>query len=430
MRSACWSSPAASVKMGRGDGPSIPIYFATESLRLYVKEGLILNIRLLTGDERFQARLISTVAFHMRMEDPDKAREESAQETIQDWGAFHEDGTLMAHVINHSFMSFLDGHLIRNGGIGGVSTLPEYRLNGCVREIFKSLLPCAYASGEVISTLYPFSHTFYRQFGYETVPWKNVYEFSPAVPKDYAFSGEARLWTPNDPVDPWMDLYNRFASSFNLSIHWDPQRTLNHLKGVYYQDRKFSYMLCEHGRPVAFLIFQDVRHDPQAILQVQQLAWDGARGFRAMLGFLARFSADYGMIRLFLPSSIELLSLIRSPLAYDIKKTTEHNYMIRVVNAFEALKSLRMPEDAAFTVRVEDGLIPENNGTWHVSAEGVVPSSQAPDLTVSEKALGQLVSGAVSLSEAVLREDTVLHGNQDTLSRIFVRKPILVEDFF
>ena len=141
--------------MGRGDGPSIPIYFATESLRLYVKEGLILNIRLLTGDERFQARLISTVAFHMRMEDPDKAKEESAQETIQDWGAFHEDGTLMAHVINHSFMSFLDGHLIRNGGIGGVSTLPEYRLNGCVREIFKSLLPCAYASGEVISTLYP-----------------------------------------------------------------------------------------------------------------------------------------------------------------------------------------------------------------------------------------------------------------------------------
>ena len=137
--------------------------------------------------------MIATVCFHGRMEDPEKSRQESEQETDQHWGAFDDDGTLMAHIINNQFISNLDGTQVRNGGIGAVSTLPEYRMEGGVKEIFKVLLPHAYADGEVISTLYPFSHAFYRKFGYETVCWRNQYEFAPGVLKGYAFTGKSRL---------------------------------------------------------------------------------------------------------------------------------------------------------------------------------------------------------------------------------------------
>ena len=389
-----------------------------------------MEIRLLSGEERFQARLIATVAFHQRMEDPEKARQESEKETCQQWGAFHEDGTLMAQIINNQYMSWLDGTLVRNGGIGAVSTLPEYRMEGAVKEIFKVLLAHAYTDGEVISTLYPFSHAFYRKFGYETVCWKNIYEFSPAVLRGYAFYGEASLWKQGMPVSGWTELYNRFASSYNLAISRDDRAMGERLKGEYYKDRKFCYMLHENGKPVAYLIFQDIRHDPQAILDVQDLAWDGPGGLWAILGFLARFSADYGSIRLFLPRDIELLSLIRSPLAYDIRKTTEQSYMIRVVNAERALETMKKPAGTSFVVRITDELIPENNGTWKVTSDAVSPTEEEPDLTVTEKALGQLVSGAVSLSEALYREDTVVTKNRETLDRVFVRKPILVEDHF
>ena len=389
-----------------------------------------MEIRLLNGEERFQARLIATVAFHQRMEDPEKARQESEKETCQQWGAFHEDGTLMAQIINNQYMSWLDGTLVRNGGIGAVSTLPEYRMEGAVKEIFKVLLAHAYTDGEVISTLYPFSHAFYRKFGYETVCWKNIYEFSPAVLRGYAFYGEASLWKQGMLVNGWTELYNRFASSYNLAISRDDRAMGERLKGEYYKDRKFCYMLHENGKPVAYLIFQDIRHDPQAILDVQDLAWDGPDGLRAILGFLARFSADYGSIRLFLPRDIELLSLIRSPLAYDIQKTTEQSYMIRVVNAATALETIKKPAGTSFVVRITDELIPENNGTWKVTSDAVSPTEEEPDLTVTEKALGQLVSGAVSLSEALYREDTVVTKNRETLDRVFVRKPILVEDHF
>ena len=47
-----------------------------------------MEVRLLNGEERFQARLIATVAFHMRMEDPEKSKQESVLENHQHWGAF------------------------------------------------------------------------------------------------------------------------------------------------------------------------------------------------------------------------------------------------------------------------------------------------------------------------------------------------------
>ena len=104
--------------------------------------------------------------------------------------------------------------------------------------------------------------------------------------------------------------------------------------------------------------------------------------------------------------------------------------MIRAVNAAKALEVMRKPAGCNFTVRVSDELIPENNGVWEVTCGGVRPSDRKPDLCVSEKALGQLVAGAVSLSEALLREDTSVAGNRETLERVFVRRPILVEDHF
>ena len=163
-----------------------------------------MEVRQLKPEERFEANLVSTVAFHMRMEDPEKNREESLKSTDEDWGAFSEDGKIMARIINNHFESRLDGQRIMNGGIGAVSTLPEYRNTGAVKAIFEKLIPEAYRRGEIISTLYPFNHAFYRKFGYETACWRNDYEFEPGVLSGYRFDGTAELWKPEDPVGPCM----------------------------------------------------------------------------------------------------------------------------------------------------------------------------------------------------------------------------------
>ena len=391
-----------------------------------------MEVHQLSANERFEANLISTIAFHMRMEDPEKNREASLKETVEDWGAFADDGRMMARIINHCFETWFDGQTVRCGGIGAVCTLPEYRNTGAVRAIFDRLIPQAYRNGEVLSALYPFNHAFYRKFGYETVRWRNDYEFPPSVLNEYRFSGTAELWKPGDPVGDYTELYNRFAARFNLSIVRDDQRMLEkHLKGEYYRDRKFGYLLRQGGRPVAYLIFQDIRHDPAAILSVEDIAWDGRQGMNALLGFLGRFTADYGTIRLFLPVSVNLYSFIRTPRAYEIRQTVQQDYMIRPVNVQRMLEIIRKPDGCRFIIRVEgDPYIPENNRTWAVSGDSAEETEEAPDLAVSIQAFGQMAAGSVSLAEAMYRKDVTVYGNQETLERVFVRKPIIVEEHF
>ncbi|MBQ8073778.1 MAG: GNAT family N-acetyltransferase [Clostridia bacterium] len=391
-----------------------------------------MEVRKLTPEEKFEAEVISYVAFHMRMENPEQVREDTRKLTIEEWGAFAEDGKMMARVMNHRFHCMLDGQAVPSGGIGGVSTLPEYRNSGAIRGIFEKLIPEAYRNGEVFSALYPFSHAFYRRFGYETVCWRNNYAFSPSVLSGYRFDGAAELWKPGNPVSEYTALYNRFAAGFNLAMRRDDKMMLErHLKGEYYRDRKFCYLLRENGKAIAYLIYQDIRHDPAAILSVEDLAWDGRAGLNAILGFLGRFTADYGTIRMFLPACLQLFSLIRSPQAYDMEQVVTQGYMIRPINVRRMLEIIRKPDQAPFIIRVEgDEYIPENNGTWEVRGEKVFPASGDPDLAVSIQAFGQLAAGSVSLSEAVYRPDVEVFGNEELLSKVFARKPILVQDSF
>ena len=388
-------------------------------------------IRKLEQHEKFDARLVMTLAFHQRMEDPEKEKRESETDPVENWGAFDEDGRLMALIVHHRFSFRMDGQWIPGGGIGGVSTLPEYRDRGAVREIFGELLADAYREGQVLSALYPFNHAFYRKFGYETIRWRDEYSFPPSLLREYRFTGKAVQWQAGQPVSEYTALYEAFASGFNLAIRRDDKKMQGeHMKGEWHKDRRFSYMLYEENKAIAYVSFQDIRHDPAAILAVQDYAWDGPAGFRAMLGFLSRFTADYGSIEIGLPTCLELASVIHAKDAYDIRQTGTQCYMVRVVNVEKLLETLEKPEGCAFTVKASDSMIPENNGTWLVRKDSVRRTEALPDLEVSVQALGQLACGSTSLAEAKLREDVRISGNEEILKKVFVRKPILVADHY
>ena len=393
-------------------------------------------IKKLEKEELFDAYLIAVYCFHMRVEDTEAKRESIEAEQHDDWGAFDEDGTMMARIINHRFPLYLDGKEVATGGIGAVSTLPEYRDRGAIREIFKELLPYAYRDGEVLSTLFPFNHQFYRKVGYEVVTYRNEYCFPPAVLCNYQFDGKIQKWNPGDSVDDFLKVYQAFAIQYNCAMSRDTERMLMHLKvDKPYMDRRFSYVFKKNGendRPIAYVIFKDIRHDPAAILQVEECAWTCRDGFHAILGFLARFESDYGEIKLPLPKGIDLLRMIESPHAYDIQVNTNFGFMVRVINAKRVLEEMRKPYECDFSVKITDEFIPENNGVFHVmNGENVeVAKYDKADIELSIQAFGQMAIGAVNFDEALLRKDVVVHAKEEMLRQVFVEKKIFVGESF
>ena len=392
-----------------------------------------MKVRKINGSERFDAYLISAYCFHSRIDDVESERERIEGETIEDWGAFTDDGTLAARIVNNKFKFYIDGLPVCAGGIGAVSTLPEYREKGAVREIFRELLPEAYRNGEVISALFPFNHAFYRKQGYEVVTFQSNYELNPAILSGYKFDGTVTRWNPGEPVDEYLKLYNEFAVNYNFAMLRDERSMMEHMKvDKLYQERKFSYILSKNGENIAYIIFTDIKSEPAAILHVEECAWINRDGFHAILAFLGRFEADYGKIQLPLPQGIDLLRVIRTKRAYEIHKTCRHDFMVRVINVQKLLEIIKKPVDCDFVIKVSDELIPENNGVWRVTAGSVKKADEVlgPDLVVSERALAQMAVGCINLDEAMLRPDVEINANEEMLRRVFIEKKIFVGEHF
>jgi len=386
-------------------------------------------IRKLESEERIPAGYISACCFHVKVEEPETAEAKWTHETYDDWGAFGDDGTLMAHVANFEFLMNFDGQAIKAGGIGNVSTLPEYREEGCIREIFRKLLPDAYEKGEILSSLYPFSHSFYRKFGYETsFMWKDFTSTADNL-RGYHYCGAVRQWKEGDDLAPCLDLYNRFAKNFNMAFIRDEKAMKEMIRGAWQKERYFVYVLGDEKAPEAYVAFQDVRNDPKAILRVNDYAFDGRRGLQALLGFLGRFSADYGSIEMRIPTLLNLKDLTEDP--YRTTEKEASAFMVRVINAEAALRLLSRPAGTSFTIRVYgDEFIPENDRTFRVSDEGVTEVPRGEDIAMDIHALAPLITGASDLFEASLRSDVEIFGNEAVLRSVFTRKAGYLADHF
>ena len=377
--------------------------------------------KLTTTDERVWASLSNHLAFGGRnsMENIRKSIEECTRFN-DDWGCFTDDGKMMAHVQNEHRLTMFDGHEVYTGCIGCVSTFPEYREGGAVREIFTGhLFPDAYANGEIFSYLFPFKHSFYRKFGYENCAELPIYKFSVTALNGRRFGGWAKLWLPGDDISEHTALYGKFIAKYNLTH----VRTVEEMKGRIHSDpfesRRYTYLLGSGDNACAYVTFTDNART----IDVQDCAWLGKEGVDALLGFLARYSADYNAISIRMPSSMKLTSIM-----IDAKALANTElftcYMARLINAKKALEMLKKPENADFTIEVIDEYIPENAGIWRVAGNSAEKCAAKPDITVSAAALAPMLLGYIALETAELRDDVKVHNNRETLEKIFVEKPI------
>ena len=383
--------------------------------------------KITTLDERVWSSLSNHLAFHgsRSMEDIRKAVEENSS-GHDDWGCFTDDGRMMAHAQNERRLTMFDGHEVETGCIGAVSTFPEYREGGAVRGIFGKIFPDAYEHGEVFSYLYPFSHAFYRKFGYETCCELNIYRFPVSALAGRRFRGWARMWMPGDDYTVHAEIANRFNMRYNMT-HVRTAENMKQRNGSDpFQSRFYTYLLGYGEDACAFVSLRDKRENDRCFIEVMDCAWIGKEGSDAVLGFIARYTADYpGGVIFRAPGDLKLSMLMSD--GYSLAGSELANgYMARVINVQKALSLLRKPEGAEFTIAVSDPMIPENDGVWHVCGDSAEKCSADADISVSVTALAPMLLGAMPLPLAKFRDDVKVNANRDILEKVFVEKPAYV----
>ena len=395
-------------------------------------------VRPIVPGEYQRARDIWDIAYASARSplDTQTSDEPSPEEYNNIRAAFNDDDTMIALLALYPFTVWYDGQVVDMTGIGGVATLPEYRRQGSVREMFGSCLQEMYESGVVMSTLYPFSHAYYRQFGYEVCCLRNRLSVRLDAFVDFRSEDTARQWMPGNDDKPLREVYDAFVRDTNLAVRRDDQHWKGLLEGDPYVRRRYTYLWYDtQGEPASYAILRvedgsDGRH-----LHLDDFAFREPAAIWGLLTLLRSMGAVYKRLIWLMPPWIDSNTLFPEP--FDTEQRIEVSGMARIVNVGEALRLLRHPErPGRYTLRVRDPLLPQNDGVWKVEFGGgeVRADKQSlgeADWTLDIRAFTQLVIGYHDVDTLMWSWLMVATpSNGDTFRRVFQRRRIYLADYF
>lgn len=93
---------------------------------------------------------------------------------------------------------WLSGVPITVGAVAGVTVLPEFRRNGVSGKMLEFAIVRMFAEGRALSILFPFSHKYYRKFGYGTIGDLHAYRINPNNLSVFEEGHRVRPFVPED----------------------------------------------------------------------------------------------------------------------------------------------------------------------------------------------------------------------------------------
>ena len=402
--------------------------------------------RLHAEEKKFMARLHSVV-FNFRRHFSDEEKEKGEKKTPNpldnppewSWGVF-ENGKLLSGMTEIEYLMRFDGHSVQMSGISGVGTFPEARKGGLVRSIFEKLIPEAYERGVVFSNLTPFSHSFYRKFGYEvacarinlSIP---TGEFSHLKPH-----GNFTQFFPGDDTSVLQEIHKQYIADVNHGIcrdYWPDNRAWK----VFTQDDPYAtgiftyYWRDENDVPKGYIKYQDVDDDEGHSMSVKELAFTDKSGLYGVLSIVSGLTAQFRRFKWLMPTFIDPTDLVKN--LWEVEQNITPRDMTRIVNVKKSLELMRRPDgEGSYVVEVKDEILSVNSGKFLVEygpeESRVSLTEKNPDIICDIPVLSQLVTGYRTLENILRTRQSGIEvaGNCDTLNKVFTLRPQHVTEYF
>lgn len=396
-----------------------------------------MEVRKIKPEEKIFASKIQTIAFLFSrdyseaQEHPEKFQR-GYETTI---AAFNDSGKMCACFESIPYQIRFDGHTVNMAGIGGVATLPEERRNGYIREIFRFAFNEMMEKEQIFSYLYPFSHVYYRKFGYElgatkqkvTIPFSEFASFPKTL--------RAELYQPSECPDVIKEMYNRFIQDKNLAVVRTEDLWNRWLKKDPYKDSYYTYVFYNSkNEPCAYIIY-DLNKKPynRADMMVQELIWLDTEALFGVFGFMNTFASQFGSFVWEAPDGINFHLFFPEP--YNIQRQISTGGMNRIVNLQKVLELMAYPEKPGeMILQVQDNFLSWNQGTYRVSWDKgeaeVKKADGSPDFSCDIQALSQLVTGFADIQDLLLSRKVQVYNKLPVLSAVFHKKPLYLTDRF
>lgn len=409
-----------------------------------------MNVRKIRDNELKRTKELFGIAFEFQIDNSLTAEEEACKARTnptsrQDvylndkWAAFDDDDNMMAFISTTHYDVRFDGHEVRMTGIGGVSTLPQYRRNGAVRECFNRSLKDAYLNDVTLSYLYPFSTAYYRKFGYELCTEQMRYSVNlKSIKRFEEADGQVYLIEHGAYLDDYKRIYDSFAARYNMmcvrsDIDYKFIENANPAK-----DGNYIYIYkSKSGEPKGAMSFKKVKwqNDNRFDIVCSSFFFTDMEGFKGLLNHSLAFTSYYENCVFSLPMNINITSYIPEWALHSYKRECLFNGMVRVVNVKQVLSLARYKGSGELNISVADNQIEQNNNTFRVQfkdgrAAEVSVTDMKCDIELSINDFSRLIVGTHDSEEIQLIENVKIYSNKDSIERVFYKKPSFIADYF
>ena len=317
--------------------------------------------------------------------------EKNARLDLEQIHVIEDDGEVRASATALPLESFVDGEPRPMGGIAAVMAHPAYRRRGYAGELMRAVLRDLRGREVSLSLLSPFSHAFYRSFGYELATEAIEYSFSPTDLPTSREQRHLRAYQEED-LPQMMSLHEREAARHPLCVRRDGaywRQTIAH------KDCEAVVYGGEGGVVEGYLLYKmsnwNEGQEPPRRLRVEELIAGTRAAREALISFMGALDPETFRVRHWTSPGDPLHPYLRS--SY-VNAKIEPDQMLRLVDVEAALSLLDRAADEPLVLEVADEVIPENAGRYTVGAEGVVRGAEASEtVALDVRQLAQLYAG-------------------------------------
>lgn len=393
-------------------------------------------VRKTTPAESQRVNELFAIAFEQPIEN---GPADSENQQIHHWAAFEDDNRKMmsAFTISDHSVHF-DGHCCKMGGIGGVSTLPQYRRKGGIRGCFQNALPNMYRNGYDFSYLYPFSTGYYRKFGYESCVQKYRVTLQLGLLNPPKIQGHYVLAEKNDPMtDAIRSIDRHWENRFNMMVihpdtHYD---WCSKADPAIQQEFTYVYFDAE-AQPKAYTTFRKADEPDGRNLICSRFCFLDKDGFSGLMNLFQSLASDHMFVKFALPTDTAMQYLLPEWSMGAAQWSVVPAGMVRVIHVKQVLEKARYRGSGVLHIAIQDPQIPENNAVFSVAfsdgkAVRVETDQHDPDVLMDISTFSALICGVSDFADAAqwFNGLQIIHENA-CFDRVFYRKKLFIADYF
>ena len=307
-----------------------------------------------------------------------------------------EDGKIVSSLQLNQYELNLNNKLYNTSYVVGVSTLPQVRGKGYMKNIMKFTLKNLYDKNQLVSILMPIDYRLYRRYGYEHCYDQIEYELEIESLKSFKSYGDMKKATLDD-IDNLIDIYNLFLNDTNGNIKRDKEYYINLFKEINSEDG-YIYIHENEGYIIYFI--------NEGNMFIRELFYKNIDSLKSMLKFVYNHNTQCKSVTITSPINDKIRFVLDNPRNTTIK--IKPFMMGRVINLEKYLNNLDIQSNLNDTifVYVKDEFIEENNGVFKLEISNNKLSAQKGnydyDVEFDINTITQLVFSYIDASEAFL----------------------------